>query len=57
MRIFISIKPDIVHLVTIKPVIIGGIVARLSKVPSVVAAVSKDMFSSKKENLLFYGDC
>ena len=40
LRLFNSIKPDIVHLVTIKPVIIGGIVARLSKVPSVVAAIS-----------------
>ena len=40
MRLFSFLKPDIVHLVTIKPVIIGGIAARLSKVPSVVAAVS-----------------
>ena len=39
-RIFKSLKPDLVHLVTIKPVIYGGIAARLSKIPSVVSAIS-----------------
>jgi len=39
-RLFKRLKPDIVHLVTIKPVLYGGIAARLAKVPSVVAAVS-----------------
>ncbi|WP_236744043.1 glycosyltransferase [Marinobacter similis] len=39
-RLFKSLKPDIVHLVTIKPVIYGSIAGRLEKVPSVVAAVS-----------------
>jgi glycosyltransferase involved in cell wall biosynthesis len=34
------VRPDIVHLVTIKPVLIGGAVARLLKVPKVVAAIS-----------------
>src|SRR3990172_8956566 len=34
------IRPDIVHLVTIKPVLYGGIAARLTNVPGVVAAVS-----------------
>ena len=34
------IKPDLVHLVTIKPVLYGGIVARIAKVPSVVSAIS-----------------
>jgi glycosyltransferase involved in cell wall biosynthesis len=34
------IKPDILHLITIKPVLIGGIAARLCKVPSVVVAIS-----------------
>ncbi|GAA5444417.1 N,N'-diacetylbacillosaminyl-diphospho-undecaprenol alpha-1,3-N-acetylgalactosaminyltransferase [Microbulbifer sp. NBRC 101763] len=33
-------RPDLVHLVTIKPVIYGGIVARLAGVHGVVAAVS-----------------
>ncbi len=39
-RLFRNVRPDIVHLVTIKPVLLGGIAARLAKVPSVVAAVS-----------------
>lgn len=34
------LKPDLVHLITIKPVIYGGIAARLSGVKAVVAAVS-----------------
>lgn len=34
------IKPDLVHLVTIKSVIYGGIVARIAKVPGVVSAIS-----------------
>lgn len=35
-----AIRPEIVHLVTIKPVLIGGAVARILKVPKVVAAIS-----------------
>jgi len=35
-----EIRPDIVHLVTSKPVLYGGLVARISKVPAVVASVS-----------------
>lgn len=34
------IKPDLVHLVTIKPVLYGGIAARLASVPAVVSAVT-----------------
>ena len=34
------INPDIVHLVTIKPVLLGGIALRMLRVPAVVAAVS-----------------
>lgn len=34
------LNPDIVHLVTIKPVLYGGIAARLSGVPAVVSAVT-----------------
>jgi UDP:flavonoid glycosyltransferase YjiC (YdhE family) len=34
------IAPDVVHLVTIKPVLIGGMVTRLTKTPVVVAAIS-----------------
>ncbi|MEJ7775844.1 MAG: glycosyltransferase family 4 protein [Sphingomicrobium sp.] len=35
-----SIEPDIVHLITIKPVLLGGIAARLSGVKNVLAAIS-----------------
>lgn len=35
-----EVKPDLVHLVTIKPILYGGLVARVLKVPAVVAAVS-----------------
>lgn len=34
------IKPDLLHLVTIKPVIYGGIIARIARVPAVVSAIS-----------------
>lgn len=42
-RLFIlmrKVRPDLVHLVTIKPVIYGGIAARVTGVSSVVAAIS-----------------
>lgn len=39
-RLFRKLQPDIVHAVTIKPVLYGGIAARLAGVPSYVAAVS-----------------
>ncbi|MFC3337768.1 glycosyltransferase family 4 protein [Paracandidimonas soli] len=39
-RLFRSVRPDIVHAVTIKPVLYGGIAARLARVPGYVAAVS-----------------
>jgi glycosyltransferase involved in cell wall biosynthesis len=35
-----KIQPDLVHLVTIKPYLYGGIAARISGVPSVVSAVA-----------------
>lgn len=38
-QIYRAVRPDIVHLVTIKPVLLGGLVARLAAVPAVVAAV------------------
>lgn len=52
---FIKIRPDVLHLVTIKPVIYGGIVARLLGVSSVVAAISGlgSVFSAKKGLPLF----
>ena len=39
-RTFRKLKPDIAHLVTIKPVLYGGIAARLARVPSIVSAIS-----------------
>ncbi len=38
--LFRRVKPDVVHLVTIKPVLYGGIAARAAGVPGVVAAIS-----------------
>ncbi len=32
--------PDLVHLITVKPVVFGGIAARLARVPAMVAAIS-----------------
>lgn len=39
-QVFRAVRPDVVHLVTIKPVLLGGLVARLAGVPAVVTAVS-----------------
>ncbi|HCN73459.1 MAG TPA: glycosyl transferase [Pusillimonas sp.] len=39
-RLFRRLRPAIVHTVTIKPVLYGGIAARLARVPGVVAAIS-----------------
>ena len=39
-RLFRQLRPDLVHLVTIKPVLYGGIAARLAKVPGVISAIS-----------------
>ncbi|TKB26131.1 glycosyltransferase family 4 protein [Desulfopila sp. IMCC35006] len=40
LQVFRKVQPHIVHLVTIKPVLFGGIAARLAGVPAVVAAIS-----------------
>ncbi len=39
-KIYIKTKPDIVHLVTIKPVLLGGIAARFANVKNVVVSIS-----------------
>ena len=39
-RLMLELKPDLVHVVTIKSVLYGGLAARLTRVPSVVAAIS-----------------
>ena len=38
--LFRSLKPDLVHLITIKPYLYGGVAARLAGVPAVVSAVA-----------------
>ncbi len=40
LKVFRAVRPDVVHLVTIKPVLLGGLAARLAGVPAIVAAVS-----------------
>ena len=56
----LEIKPDIVHLVTIKPVLYGGICARLASVHGVVSAISglgyvfSDSNSVRKRVLKFF---
>ena len=39
-RLFLDLRPEIVHAVTIKPLLYGGIAARLAKVPAFIGAVS-----------------
>lgn len=40
MKIFYKVKPNIAHLVTIKPILLGGIAARITNIPGVIAAIS-----------------
>jgi len=40
LRIVKAVRPDVLHLVTIKPVLLGGLVARVLQVPALVSAVS-----------------
>jgi glycosyltransferase involved in cell wall biosynthesis len=40
IRLYRKLKPDIVHHVSIKPVLYGGLAARLARVPAVVGAMS-----------------
>ena len=39
-RIYRDVRPDVLHLVTIKPVLLGGMMARWTGMPAVVVAVS-----------------
>jgi glycosyltransferase involved in cell wall biosynthesis len=50
--VFKLVKPDVVHLVTIKPVLIGGLAARFAQVPSVVSAISGKGFVFVSRGLL-----
>ena len=39
-RLFWRLRPDLVHLITIKPVLYGGLMARLLRVPGMVAGIA-----------------
>lgn len=47
----IKIKPNIVHLVTIKPVLIGGLASKLINTPGIVASISGLGFTFISKNL------
>ena len=38
--LLLKLKPDLVHFVTIKPYLYGGILSQILKVPAVVSAIS-----------------
>jgi len=40
IALYKRVKPDLVHLITIKPVLLGGIAARICKIPGVIIAIS-----------------
>ncbi len=40
IKIFYKYKPDLVHLVTIKPVLLGGVAARITFIPNIVVAIT-----------------
>jgi glycosyltransferase involved in cell wall biosynthesis len=50
-RTYRILNPDTVHLVTIKPVLYGGIAARLAQVPAVVSAISGLGFAFSSNSL------
>lgn len=53
-KIFYKQKPDIVHLITIKSYLYGGIAARLTKIPVVVTAVAGLGILFNQKNLKNY---
>ncbi len=54
-RIFYKHKPDIVHLITIKAYLYGGIAARLMRVPGVISAIAGlGIFFNKKNCWNFF---
>lgn len=40
LRLYRRLRPELVHLVTIKPLLYGGLIARLYRIPGTVSAVS-----------------
>lgn len=39
-RIISDVKPDLLHLITLKPTLYGSVIARMNKVPAVVATIT-----------------
>jgi len=58
-RLFLKVKPEVVHLVTIKPLLLGGIAANLARVPGLVVAISGlgSMFISERPFIRFLRLC
>jgi len=58
-RLFLKVKPEVVHLVTIKPLLLGGIAASLARVPGLVVAISGlgSMFISERPFIRFLRLC
>ena len=52
IRLFLKLRPTVVHLVTIKPVIFGGLAARIAGVKGVVFAISGLGFAFKRNGML-----
>ena len=52
-KIYYNLKPDIVHHITLKPVIYGSIIAKLLKIKGVVNAISGLGYNFTKERLGF----
>jgi len=50
LKLVYALKPNIIHLITLKPIVFGGIAARILKVPLVVVAVSGLGFLFIKKN-------
>ncbi|WAW09112.1 glycosyltransferase family 4 protein [Oxalobacter vibrioformis] len=55
-RIIKEVKPDLLHLITLKPTLYGSVIARMNKVPAVVATITGTRKirlapGSEKENL------
>ena len=54
-RIFYRLNPDLVHLITIKAYLYGGIAARFTKVPSVLSTIAGlGIFFDQKKNFNFF---
>ncbi|MBW1649361.1 MAG: glycosyltransferase family 4 protein [Deltaproteobacteria bacterium] len=61
-KLYREIRPDIIHNVTIKPVLYGGILAKITKIPAVVSAItglgfvfiSKGFFANIRRFLIIF---